>query len=245
VTQAASLGPTVTVVDYGAGNLHSVGNALAHLGANVRFATKGEEIAGADRLLLPGVGAFADGMDELRRRGFVEAIRAFAHTERPLLGICLGMQFLFEKSEEFGTHPGLSLVPGAVRQLPSAPGIKVPHVGWNRIRPRAEDETTFRAGMLDALRPGAAMYFVHSYAAIPVHAETILAVADYGDTQVTAAIAQGNTMGCQFHPEKSGPAGLSILRSFLRLLGRTVRRPAALSALFFIRLSYPRSTRHP
>jgi imidazole glycerol phosphate synthase glutamine amidotransferase subunit len=235
VSQTATLAPSVTVVDYGAGNLHSVENALAHLGANVRFATTGEEIARADRLLLPGVGAFADGMAELRRRGFVDAIRGFATTDRPLMGICLGMQFLFEKSEEFGTHAGLSLIPGAVRKLPATSGIKVPHVGWNRIRPRAPQQTTFRSGMLDTLQPGAAMYFVHSYAASPDDADTIVAVAEYGGTPVTAAIAQGSIMGCQFHPEKSGPSGLAILRRFLRIL----RSPTALLAASVLSLFLP------
>lgn len=220
---APSAVPSVTVIDYGAGNLHSVQNALGHLGAQVRFATEGDAIMGADRLLLPGVGAFADGMAELRSRGFVDAVRAFAATGRPLMGICLGMQFLFEKSEEFGTHDGLSLLGGVVKKLPTAPGIKVPHVGWNRIRPRterteAEHGPAFPGGMLAGVSPGAAMYFVHSYAALPTRQDAVLAVADYGDAEVTAAVAQDNIMGCQFHPEKSGPVGLSIIENFLRML---------------------------
>ena len=206
---------SVTVIDYGAGNLHSVEKALEHLGCSVRVITRGEELAGVDRLVLPGVGAFADGMRELASRGLVDAIHAYAATQRPLLGICLGMQFLLDASEEFGDHAGLGLVPGRVRRLPSEPGLKVPHVGWNRIH--ALSGRDFGGTVLADVAQGAAMYFVHSYGAVPVDDAHVIAVADYGEAAVTAAIARESVMGCQFHPEKSGPGGLAVLARFLSL----------------------------
>lgn len=207
------MNPIIDVVDYGAGNLHSVVKALEHVGASVRVIERGADLAGSGRVVLPGVGAFADGMKELRARGFDDALVAHARAGRPLLGICLGMQFLFDRSEEFGDHAGLGLIGGQVRAIPLTPGIKVPHVGWNRIVPPSGK--SFAGTVLADVDASAYMYFVHSYGAAPMDPKVTIAVAAYGDAPVCAAVAQGSVSACQFHPEKSGPAGLSILRRFL------------------------------
>lgn len=211
--------PEVTVVDYGMGNLASVLRAFAACGAEARLAGDPEAIRAADRLVLPGVGAFADGMAELQGRGLAAAIRDFAASGKPLLGICLGMQMMMETSEEFGLHQGLALIRGGVRAVPrqGADGAphKVPHIGWNRLLPagpRAWKET-----ILDNLSPDATAYFVHSYAAHPSSSGDLLAECDYDGCRIAAAVRSGSVYGCQFHPEKSGPVGLRILRNFLSL----------------------------
>jgi glutamine amidotransferase len=200
----------VTIVDYGLGNLHSVANALTHLGASVDYAEDGHTIARAERLILPGVGAFADGMRGLTTRGQVQALRAFAASGRPLVGICLGMQLLFDESDEFGTHAGLGIIPGRVELIP-ATGVKVPHVGWNRLHAARAWDGSLLAGS-DA---GTFAYFVHSFAARPRDPAHLLAYAAYGPHRITAAVAVGTVTGFQFHPEKSGAAGLAMLRRFL------------------------------
>ena len=208
----------VTVIDYGMGNLHSVCRALEHVGADPRLTEDPAEARAAKQLVLPGVGAFKDGMAELAKRGFVEALRDYAKTGRPLLGICLGMQMLFEESEEFGRHQGLGLLKGAVRAIP-AQGTdgrprKIPHVGWRAVHPAWEGawDDTLMAETPD----GSEFYFVHSYTAMPAHREDRLADADYDGCAISAAVRRGNVYGFQFHPEKSGPAGLALLQRFVR-----------------------------
>ena len=204
--------PVVTVVDYGLGNLFSVARALESQGAQVRFAAEPDAIRAADRLLLPGVGAFGDGMAGLASRGLVEPIREFARTGRPLFGICLGTQLLMDEGREFGTHVGLGLVPGFVGAFDEQQGgraEKIPHVGWNAIRPH--NGTLWPGTFLADTPPGTPMYFTHSYVIRPAHDEDVVAVADYAGTEVCAVIRHENVSGCQFHPEKSGPAGLAIL----------------------------------
>lgn len=202
----------VTIVDYGLGNLHSVANALTHLGATVDYAEDGKAIAAAERLILPGVGAFADGMRNLTARGQVQALRAFAGSGRPFIGICLGMQLLFDESDEFGTHTGLGIIPGRVERIP-ADGVKVPHVGWNRLLPAREGAWT--GSLLSDTEPGTYAYFVHSFAAKPRNPAHLLAIANYGTDRLTAAVHMGCVTGFQYHPEKSGAAGLAMLRAFL------------------------------
>jgi imidazole glycerol-phosphate synthase subunit HisH len=202
----------VVVVDYGLGNLHSVVKALRHEGADVHVSEVPAEVERADRLVLPGVGAFADGMAGLRRRGLIDALHAHAATARPLLGICLGMQLLLGESEEFGRYDGLGIIDGKVELIPRAPGRKVPHIGWNRIEPAGAG---WAGSPLAALAPGTMMYFVHSYTAVPAHAAHRLADADYAGHRISAAVRKDAVVGTQFHPEKSGSAGLAILRSFL------------------------------
>lgn len=208
---------SVTIVDYGIGNLYSVQRAFESVGARVEFASDPDHVLGARRLVLPGVGAFADGMDGLRARGLVEPLLAYAASRRPLLGICLGMQMLGSHSEEFGRHPGLGIVPGAVRALPatSTAGTphKIPNIGWRELQAPAGRDWTGSA--LAATAPGAAVYLVHSYHLQPDDPADLLAVTYYGGHTVTAAVARGAVIGCQFHPERSGRVGLGILARFL------------------------------
>lgn len=202
----------VVVVDYGLGNLHSVEKAFRHEGADVIISEDPDRIRTAERLVLPGVGAFADGMDGLRKRNLVEALHEQVASGRPFLGICLGMQLLLSESEEFGRHAGLAIIPGTVVLIPRAPGRKVPHIGWNRIAPAGSG---WAGSPLDSLEPGAMTYFVHSYTALPQRDKDRLADADYAGHRISAAIRKDNVVGTQFHPEKSGAAGLSIIRRFV------------------------------
>jgi imidazole glycerol-phosphate synthase subunit HisH len=203
----------VVVVDYGIGNLHSVVKALRHEGADVVVSSEPSDVQHAERLVLPGVGAFADGMEGLRTRGLVEPVLEFAATGRPLLGICLGMQLLLAESVEFGHHKGLGIIEGTVTLIPKAPGRKVPHIGWNRIFPVG---TSWTGTPLERLEPQTMMYFVHSYTAEPAHEEHRLADADYAGARISAAVCKGNVVGTQFHPEKSGTSGLAVLARYLR-----------------------------
>ena len=206
----------VAVVDYGAGNLVSIDQALTFVGAAVRLATGPDDLEGADALIVPGVGAAAPAMDRLARAGLVGPIRLWIATGRPYLGICLGLQLLFEGSDEDGAET-LGVLPGRTVLLANAPTL--PHIGWNQVN-RRRDHTLF-AGIPD----GADLYFVHSYAGVPAGLSgeaAILAETDHGDRFVSA-IDRGNVLGVQFHPERSGGAGI-------RLLGNFVRWATALSA---------------
>lgn len=208
----------VTVVDYGVGNLFSVQRALQHVGAeNVVLSDSPADIEDADRLVLPGVGAFADGMRGIEERGLREPIVRFAASGKPLLGICLGMQMLASESEEFGVHRGLDLIPGRVRHLSTLPGwnpaAKVPNIGWRGIAPPAGQG--WERTSLQGLEPGHTVYLVHSYGFVPEDPQHILAVCRYGGATIAAGVHRGNITGFQFHPEKSGPVTLDILTRFL------------------------------
>jgi imidazole glycerol-phosphate synthase subunit HisH len=209
----------ITVVDYGAGNLFSVRRALEKCGATVTFADSAAAVLAAERLLLPGVGSFHHGMDGLQERGLTDAMRAFADTGRPLLGICLGMQMLLSNSEEFGEHSGLGIVPGRVVAIPptTANGEphKIPHIGWNQLE-RPAGGADWSDSILADVAPGSAVYLVHSFAAVPADARHRLADCDYDGRSICAALRAANVSGCQFHPEKSGDVGLSILAKFLQ-----------------------------
>ena len=202
----------VTIVDYGAGNLHSVAKAFAKVGAEVELADCAEALAGAAHLVLPGVGAFGEGMAELGRRNLIEPLRAHAAEGRPLLGICLGAQLLMETSEEFGAHAGLGLIAGDVRRLPEGGG-KIPHVGWARIYPPTD--VSWTDSLFAETAPQSWTYFVHSFQCHPAQARHVFALAHHGAQQFTAAVRCGAVVGVQFHPEKSGAAGLAMLRQFL------------------------------
>lgn len=204
--------PRVTVVDYGRGNLHSVLKALAHVGADISVAEDGAALAEAERVVLPGVGAFSDGMTALGERGHVDALRRHAAAGRPLAGICLGLQFLFDESDEFGPNPGLGLIPGRVVRVPGE-GVKVPHVGWSRLH--APPARSWSGTALDGAADGMWAYFLHSYHAIPADARDILADCRHGAHTLTAAVSRGSVVGFQFHPEKSGEAGLALLSRFI------------------------------
>jgi glutamine amidotransferase len=207
----------VVIVDYGRGNLWSVCQAVAAVGGEPRLSAEPAEVRAAEQLVLPGVGAFGDAMAGLRARGLDEAVRAFAATGRPLLGVCLGMQLLLEASSEFGHHPGLGLIAGRVDRLPApAAGArqKIPNVGWCRLEPAAGG-APWAESLFAAVKPGDFAYFVHSYAAHPADPRHRLAEIDFGGAPVAAAITAGPITGCQFHPEKSGEVGLAILRAFV------------------------------
>lgn len=195
----------IAVIDYGLGNLRSVIRGLAAAGCSPVVTADPELIASADGVVLPGVGAFAEGMEKLAP---IRAVVEEAVREKPLLGICLGMQMLLEASEEHGLHEGLGMVAGTVRRFPRVPGMKVPQMGWNTITP--SNHPLF-AGVPD----GKFVYFVHSYYADTIPSCTI-ALTEY-IVPYASAVANGNALGVQFHPEKSGPAGLGILRNFVAM----------------------------
>ena len=205
----------IGIVDYGVGNLYSLTCALRALNVEVTVSREPETLQKADSLILPGVGAFAGAMEKLKASGLDQVVTEQAKAGVPLLGICLGMQLLFSESLEFGRHSGLNLLPGQV--VPMAPrlpqGLKTPHMGWNRLHLEKQDSR-----LLAASREGDFVYFVHSYYAQGCGA-ALAATTDYG-IPITAAVEQDNLFGCQFHPEKSGPAGLRILSSFGRLTER-------------------------
>lgn len=211
--------PKVTVVDYGIGNILSVTRALEHVGAEPVVTSDVSAVQSAERLVLPGVGAFAQSMQELHHRGLDVAIKNFALTGRPFLGICLGMQMMLESSEEFGHCEGLSLIPGQVTAIPregiNGQKYKIPHIGWNELYP--SHESAWNQTPLANTATGTAAYFVHTFAAHPADPANLLAICHYEGLTIPAAIHSGQHYGCQFHPEKSGPDGLIILRSFLTL----------------------------
>ena len=210
----------VTVIDYGLSNLRSVQNALTHCGAEVELTNSPADVRAAEALVLPGVGAFRDGMAGLERLGLVEVIRQKAAEGTPLLGICLGMQMLFGESEEFGTCPGLGLIPGRVVKIPDTDvqgnPQKVPHIRWDPLFP-AGGRADFNGTVLEKVAAGQECYFIHSYEAKPADEADRLADTRYGGRTVCAVAAYGSVVGCQFHPEKSGPVGLSILSQFINI----------------------------
>ena len=205
----------IGIVDYGVGNLYSLTCVLRSLKVEVTVSREPEQLQKADSLILPGVGAFAGAMEKLKASGLDQVVTEQAKAGVPLLGICLGMQLLFSESLEFGRHSGLNLLPGQV--VPMAPrlpqGLKTPHMGWNRLHLCNGDSR-----LLAQSKEGDFVYFVHSYYAQGCGA-ALAATTDYG-IPITAAVEQDNLFGCQFHPEKSGPAGLRILSSFGRLTER-------------------------
>lgn len=211
----------VAVIDYGVGNLLNVVRALAHCGADVTV-IDGTRKADClpDRLVLPGVGAFAVGMTEMRRRGLDDLTLRFAQTERPLLGICVGAQMLLEVGEEFGEHSGLGLIAGRVQPVPArAPNgraVKIPHIGWSRLTVPAGRQS-WSSTPLSSFPEDGAVYFVHSFAPVPTQESDRLADTYYDGVRICAAVGRGNLWGLQFHPERSGLLGLQVLRSFLSM----------------------------
>lgn len=202
----------VAIVDYGVGNLFSLTSSFAAIGADVTVTADPLVLQAADCIVLPGVGAFGDAAKKLHDCGLDTVLNQLAANGKPLLGICLGMQLLFEKSYEYGEHEGLGLIKGSVRPiadvLPSA-DYKIPHIGWNPLIFKQDN------ALLKNIQNGDCVYFVHSYYATDCE-ESVIATAEYG-AELTAAVASGNVYGCQFHPEKSGAVGLSILKAFVEL----------------------------
>ena len=206
--------PRVAVVDYGLGNLFSVQRALERCALSVEVTSRAAEIRSADAVVLPGVGSFGYAMQTLRDLGLVAALRDYALAGRPVVGICLGLQLFFSRSFEFGEHEGLGLIEGEVRALqPGMPGFKVPHVGWSRILPAGAGVRPWSDSLLENVPAGAYMYFVHSFHAVPSDPSVVLAHARHGLQTYCAAIQQGNVFACQFHPERSGEAGLNLYRA--------------------------------
>ena len=199
----------IAVVDYGVGNLFSLRSSLETIGADVIVTGDAEELRRAEKIILPGVGAFEDAAAKLRQTGLDAVLREEAAAGKPIMGICLGMQMLFDKSLEYGEHEGLGLIRGVVRPIAEVipADLKIPHIGWNALHFGAEKHPLFRY-----LKEDDCVYFVHSYYAADC-AESVIATAEYG-AELTAAVANGNVCGCQFHPEKSGDVGLNILRAF-------------------------------
>lgn len=209
----------VVIIDYGIGNLFSVRRAFEHCGVSVEISSDPETLSAAPRLVLPGVGAFADGMRGLIERGLDKTVVAFANSKRPLLGICLGMQMLASVSEEFGEHVGLGIIPGRVISIPrldpQGKSYIVPHVGWADLQSKNPSQS-WTDSILNGLVPGDAIYLTHSFAVQPNDPAHILAYCNYNGAEVVAAIRSKNVYGVQFHPEKSGPIGLKIISNFAR-----------------------------
>jgi len=200
---------SVSLVDYGLGNLGSVANMLKRVGAESQRVSTGDEILASDRVLLPGIGAFDTGMSLLRDRDLIEPLREFAASGRPVLGICLGMQLLLDSSDE-GVEPGLGLVPGKSLRFPDDPALRVPHMGWNTVSLDHED------ALVAGLEPDSRFYFVHSYYVAPDREADVLGVTSYG-LDFASMIGAGNVRGAQFHPEKSHAFGMTILKNFSEL----------------------------
>jgi len=198
----------LVIVDYGAGNLRSVARAVAQAGGEAVVSSRPQDVAEAEAVIVPGVGAAADTMRNLRQCGLVQPILDFIASGRPYLGVCMGQQALFEVSEEGGEHPCLGVLKGRVVRLPG--GLKVPHMGWNRVR------IVRSHPILEGIDDGSFFYFVHSYYPQPADEAVIVAVADYGVT-FPAVVARDNIVATQFHPEKSGAAGLGLYANFLRI----------------------------
>jgi glutamine amidotransferase len=200
----------ITIVDYGMGNLRSVQKGFEKLGFDARVTEQSEEIRRAEKLVLPGVGAFADAMQGLRSRQMIEPVRDFISSGRPFFGICLGMQLLFDWGYEDGEYEGLGVLPGKVVRFAANPGYKVPHMGWNQLRVRRP------APLLNGVEDGSFVYFVHSYYVLPMDDSITTAETDYGGS-FTSIVWRDNIFATQFHPEKSQQVGLRLLRNFAEL----------------------------
>ncbi len=202
---------TVTIIDYGVGNLFSLKSSFAAIGVTATVTSVPADLTKADRIILPGVGAFGDAAEKLRACGMADALKSEAARGKPIMGICLGMQMLFDKSFEYGEHEGLGLIKGEIRSIAEVipQNLKIPHIGWNALHMKGEHP------LFKYIRPDDCVYFVHSFYGADCD-ESVIATAEYG-AELTAAVASGNVMGCQFHPEKSGPVGLNILKAFCEI----------------------------
>ncbi|MBE6596331.1 MAG: imidazole glycerol phosphate synthase subunit HisH [Ruminococcaceae bacterium] len=202
----------IAIIDYGVGNLFSLASSFAYIGKDARLTSDVDEIRRADRIILPGVGAFEDAAAKLRESGLADIVIEEARSGKPLLGICLGMQMLFEKSYEYGEHKGLSLIKGSVKPMKGyiTEGLKIPQIGWNSLSFHGEKSKLFKY-----INEGDFVYFVHSFYGADCE-DSLIASTEYGG-RIAAAVASGNVYGTQFHPEKSGEVGLSILRAFCEI----------------------------
>lgn len=201
----------IAIIDYGAGNIRSVEKALIHIGCEVTVTRNPLVLLAADAVVLPGVGSFGDAMQELRTRGLEEPIRTFIDSGRPFLGICLGLQILFESSEESPGIRGLGLLKGKIVRIPAGEGLKIPHMGWNSLKIEKN------GGLFAGVAGEPYVYFVHSYY-LMAEENIVAATTEYGVT-IHAAVQKNNLFACQFHPEKSGAAGLALLKNFAAMIG--------------------------
>ncbi len=207
----------VIIIDYGMGNLLSVKRGLEHCGASVMISSDPDVILSSSRVILPGVGSFSDAMFELSRLGLDQVLKKIADRKIPLMGICLGMQLLFDEGDEFTLTKGLGLIPGRVTAIPNITVTgklqKIPHIGWNSLL-SMDEQKNWEDSILKDLKLGDAVYFVHSFMATPNDRDHRIADCDYGGHKITSVVRNNNIIGCQFHPEKSGEVGLKILRNF-------------------------------
>lgn len=204
----------IALIDYGLGNLLSVRNALEYCGGNVVITNDCNEIYSADQIILPGVGAFSYAMNALRKLSLIDVIKNSVHAGKPILGICLGMQLLFNRSSEFGATDGLGILDGEVIKIPNDSGCKIPHIGWTEINP-SNYSNNWQGTILEGLSSGVSTYFIHSYMAKPVNPDIIIAKCQYYDVLIPSVVQQNNIQACQFHPEKSSEVGLLILSNFI------------------------------
>jgi glutamine amidotransferase len=209
----------VIIVDYGVGTILSVQRAVESCGSKATVSSDPNVIKNANRVILPGVGAFANGMKALKSKGLIDVLLRFAESETPLLGICLGMQLLFDESEEFGVTKGLCLIQGRV--VPLSPlgldgtQIKIPNIGWRSLEFTADLNGEYK--ILKGLKPSESVYFVHSFKAVLAESGVQIAECTYGENKIPAIVRKGNIIGCQFHPEKSGEVGLKIIKNFIEM----------------------------
>ncbi len=206
----------IAVIDYGVGNVRSILSAFANQGANVFLTRDKNKILDSDGVVLPGVGAFAHGMDGLNKYGMVEIIKEYVESNKPFMGICLGMQLLFEESEEFGVTVGLGLIPGRVIKLPTkdSQNEKLPHVSWNELN---SGKIQWSDTVLESIKVGSDMYFVHSFVVQPNDEDNVLSTTEYSGYNFCSSVKKDNIYGCQFHPEKSDKTGLKIVKNFIRM----------------------------
>ena len=200
----------LAVIDYDAGNIKSVENAFRYLGADIRVTRDPDEIYKADRVILPGVGAFGDAMKKLNEYKLTEVIRTVAGSGTPFMGICLGLQLLFDSSEESEGVSGLSILPGKIKKIPDVPGLKIPQIGWNDLK------YPNKGRLFEGIDEDSYVYFVHSYYLDADDKSIVTATTDYATT-IEASVEKGNVFACQFHPEKSAEVGMEILRNFLKV----------------------------
>lgn len=212
----------ITVIDYGIGNILSVIRALIYCGAEVLVSNSADDVRNSKALVLPGVGAYTDGMKALKERNLLGPIKEYASTGYPFLGICLGMQMMLDQSEEFGMSKGLGLISGSVVKInhitSEGETQKIPHIGWNRlVLPKGKEPLNWANTILSGIDVESEVYFVHSYTGVPDNNAHRLADTYYGGRQISAAIKKNNLYGCQFHPEKSGAIGLKVIENFVNI----------------------------